>query len=156
LGYPLYYLAELLDVKFTTVFMWFHSFLPFIIGIVLYFISSHLFNWKVGLCSIIITTLVSGASVYYIYQGILFNLLNIAIFYPLLFYFMAKWFVNRRWYQLMLTILFTFLVVASHVSGLYLPAVVVLTLVVYLAYTLINKGSISSNIIILSVSFNSL
>jgi len=134
LGYPLFYLSKLIHVEFNIVFTWFHALLPLFIGCTLYFVFSRLVNWVTGLLALVIPIFVSGATVYYIYQGILFNLINITILYPLFFYFAIQWFSYHRIYQLILTILFAVIVCTFHTSGLYLPFMILLSLAVYLAY----------------------
>lgn len=148
IGFPLYYLAKFINVEFYMVFTWFHALLPLMVGSVLYFVISKLVNWRVALFSLVIPVLVSGASMYYIYQGILLNLINVMILYPLLFYFIIKWLIESRLYQLVLVVIFTLLVGTFHTSGLYAPAVLCLSLIVYIIFSKITNRKINKNKVI--------
>lgn len=149
LGYPLYYLSKLIGVEFTLVFTWFHVLLPVFIGATLYFVFSRLIGWIAGLLSMVIPVFVSGATVYYIYQGILFNLINVSILYPLLFYFVIKWIAGRRVYTLLISIVLAFIISTFHSSGMYLPVVGLALVAFYIGYSLVKKKKFDKRFLIL-------
>lgn len=142
IGYPLYWISEITNISMVSLFNWFHILIPIVIGGVLYFVFSRLINWVAGLFALIIPVYISSASVYYMYFGIIFNLISVTILYPLLFYFTVKWIVEHRVWQLIGVIIFTFLVSTFHVNGIYLPVVAVFVMVVYLIYAKIMKRKI--------------
>jgi hypothetical protein len=152
IGYPLYYLSEFIHVEFTLVFTWFHVVLPIIIGGTLYFVFSRLINWTAGLLAMVIPLFVSGATVYYIYQGILFNLINITILYPLLFYFVIKWLTEHKTYYVVLSILFSFIVSTFHSSGIYLPFLGLLAIIIYAFYGIWFKKKFNKSVLWIGIS----
>lgn len=119
--------------------MWFNCLILIPIGLVLYLITSKLFGWKIGLISLIVPIFISGGIMEMYYWGVIYDVINLVIFVPILFYFLAKWLTENKVYQAIIVLLMTVLVSTFHTSGLYLPFVLIFALAVYVVYKIVKK-----------------
>lgn len=152
IGFPMYWLSELTSISMASLFNWLHILLPFFIGLALYFVFSRLVNWITGLLMLIIPIFVSGASIYYLYYGIIFNSISVLILYPLLIYFVVKWICECRVYQLVLVVTLSVIAGTFHVSGMYLPVIFGMALLVYLVYAKVKHKKICKRKLIIGSS----
>lgn len=151
IGYPLWAISQLFNIELFTLFNWFNILLPFFVGCALYFVFSRLINWVTGLLSLVILIFVAGASIYYLYYGLLFNMISVLILYPLLIYFVVKWVTQSKNYQLVLLVILTIITGTFHVSGLYLPAIFGLSMLSYLIYAKLKKKKVCKRKIVVSL-----
>lgn len=152
IGYPLHWISIITHLSMISVFNWFHILIPFFVGLTLWFVLTRLVNWQAGLLALVIPLFVSGAMVYYIYFGIIFNLISMGILYPLVIYFALKWFYEKRAYQLILLVCLSFITATFHTSGIYLPFLAILTAGIYVIYSWFKKhGEIRRSVILTGI-----
>jgi hypothetical protein len=140
LGYPLQIISQLFNIKPIVVFLWMNVSILFTVGLTLYFVMSKLVNKEAGLLSLIIPTFVSGASLWYVYTGVMFNLINVGIMYPLVIYYFIQTVNGKASIYFLLPLVF--ITSTMHTSGLYLPFLTVFTLVLYAVYSIYSKRGI--------------
>ncbi len=138
IGYPLVLVSNLTHISQMALWNWFNCLILIVVGAVFYFIVSKLFNWKFGLLALAMT-FISASVLEYVYWGVVFNLINVAIFMPMLIYLVSCWLVKRRIYQLVLILLLTALIVTFHTSGVYVPFTILLAVFIYIAYKIYKK-----------------
>lgn len=159
IGYPMYYLSQLFHISMISIFNWVNILTPLMVGFTLYYVFNELIGRLAGYIAMIVPLFVSGTMLYYQYFGIVFDLINIGVLYPLLILFSIRWLQQRRIYQLVLTLIFSLLTVTFHTNGIYLIFITLLSAFIYVIYRLIKKQrkNILSPIIIgfsvFSVSF---
>lgn len=139
LGYPLSFLASILHISLYNVWLWFNLLILIPIGTVLYYIGSKLVDWKTGLLMLVIPTFVSGGILNYQVMGIVFNLIETAILIPLLIYFVVKYILEKKKYQLVISIILSIVASTFHTTGLYVPMIMVVAWGIFIIYKLIKR-----------------
>ena len=139
IGYPLLALSHFIHVSFYSVWVWFNLLIMLPVGFVLYFIGSKLVNWQTGLLMLLIPTVVAGGLMNYQDTGIIFSMIEVAMLMPLLIYLCVRYWAEKRVYQLILIVLLTIIASTFHTSGIYVPMIVMISLVAYLIYMVVKK-----------------
>jgi len=139
LYYPLSLISNVIHSSLYHVWMWFNLLILIPVGVVLYFIGSKLSDWKTGLLMLLIPIFVSYGILSYSIMGVIYSEILVAILMPVLIYFVTKYLLEKRAYQLIISIVLGAFTCTFHPSGLYVPMVAFTALVVYLIYKLVRR-----------------
>jgi len=150
-GYPMLFFEDTLGWDIDTQFLWFNFIALALSGIVLYLVFSKLAGRLVGWLSLLLVMFCAQGIFFLFYYGQIFNLINIAIFLPLLLYFVARYVKNGKMRFLGLAIVFGLLFGSFHTSGIYLPVVAAVATVIYLIYGLVFKRKLKRRALWLGV-----
>ncbi|MEE9304550.1 MAG: hypothetical protein V3U84_12310 [Thiotrichaceae bacterium] len=150
-GYPLVWISNLTSTSIDTLYLWFTYGVLILVGITIYFVVSRLVNREAGWFALWLTTFCAQGILFLFYFGQIFNLINIGIILPLLLYFIVKYLIGKRVYQLVLVLIFAGLFGSFHTSGIYLPIVASFATLMYVIYARDKKYKINIHGIVLGI-----
>lgn len=151
-GFPLLWISNLTNIGIDSLYLWFNYVALSLVGITLYFVMSRLVNKQTGWLALVLTLFCTQGILFQFYFGQTFNLINVGIILPWLVFFTAKYLAGKKVYQLVLIVIFAGLFGTFHTSGVYLPFIAGLVVVVYVIYCRVKKRSMRLHGVILGSS----
>lgn len=153
IGYPLRWIHYLTGFQYYQIYLWFSYAILILVGYCWYFVLSKLVNYIAGLAALgLIFVCAMGLSWQFSFGGT-FDMMNIGIILPFLFYFFIRWYQQRKKYQLVLSLILVFIFGNFHYNGIYLAPIVVGCLVLYYGYSLYKKYNIDQKLIYVLLFF---
>ena len=150
-AYPIIWLHQWLGWSIDTIYLWFSYSMLILSGLVIYFAISRLINKFAGWLALLIVLFCSQSVLFQFYYGILFNMINMGVIFPLLIYSAVLYINENKRKYLVATLLFVFLFAVFHTSGIYLPIFISLAICVYILYNVIKHKRIEKRLVWVSL-----
>lgn len=148
-GYPVVFLSELTGISLPVTYTWFCFICFAASGLVIYFVVSRLTKRLNGWLALVLAFFCAQGLMYLFYYGQIFNIINLAIIFPLLVYFCVRYLQQKKIYQLIVFVILCVLFTGFHTSGIYLPVMAGFATFTYIIYSLVKKKKIQKRAVIL-------